>query len=118
MDKSFKDFCNDIAYVTDKESVVPCDLIVEEENFHSFITNMKEMSGRFDKLTLSYIQRAFENMGNVSDKIKEKCPDGDIPNNLIDKISQGVYGAHYKDLSDDKCRIINVLSIYYTISIN
>lgn len=118
MERNFIEFCNNVSYVTDKESVTPCDLIVEEESLHSFITNMKKMSGRFDTLTLSYIQRAFENMGNVSDKIMEKYPNGDIPNNLIDKISQGVYDAHYKDLSDDKCRIINVLSIYYTISIN
>lgn len=118
---TFTEFCDQISYVTeeDKKKVSATDTKpdnVDDSLLDLFINNMKKVKSKFDVFELSYIQKKFENIERaVEHGIKDKYPDGNIPDYIINRISKGLYETDYMNLSDDKCRIINVLSIYYTI---
>lgn len=109
----FKDFCNNTAVVKNKLSVDKTETI-DDPKLDKFIENIKNTLN--DNVELSYIQRVFSSTGTIIEKVSAKYPDGEIPNGLINKISQGLYEKPYAELDDSKCKIINVLSIYYSIS--
>lgn len=109
----FKQFCLNEAIVRDKLSVEK-DATIEDPKLDKFIENIKNTLN--DNVTLSYIQRAFTTTGDIVDKVSNKFPDGEIPNGIINKIAQRLYDKPYAECTDDNCKIINVLSIYYSIS--
>lgn len=110
---SFKEFCLNEAVVKDKLSVDKSDTI-DDPKLDKFITNIKNTLN--DNVELSYIQRAFTTVGDIISKVSNKYPDGEIPNGIINKIALGLYNKPYAECIDDECKIINVLSIYYSIS--
>ena len=111
---TFKEFCQETAVVINKESVAR-DATIEDDRLDKFIANMKNSYS--ENVTLSYIQKTVNvNPGDIVDKVSAKYSDGDIPNGLINKIAIGLFGKPYADLVDADCKIINVLSLYYTIS--
>jgi len=109
----FKDFCNNTAVVKNKLLVDKTETI-DDPKLDKFITNIKNTLN--DNVELSYIQRAFSSTGEIIEKVSAKYPDGEIPNGILNKISIGLYDKPYAELDDAKCKIINVLSIYYSIS--
>lgn len=118
MYNSFMQFCDDTAMVKDKIIVGRDATFDDGEVFRLFVENMKKQVSRFDKISMSYIQGTFSSPGELVTKISAKYPDGEIPNGLLNTLSKELYGKAYVDASDLECKIINVLSIYYTISNN
>lgn len=114
---SFTNFCESIAMVKGKDSVDKTGTY-SDEKFDLFVKNMKSQCSRFDKISMSYIQTALAAPGSIIDKVSSKYPDGDIPDELINALTMGLYGKAYADASETECKIINVLAIYYTISNN
>ena len=111
---TFKEFCQETAVVIGKDKV-DRDATIDDARLDKFIANMK--NSYKENVTLSYIQKTVNvNPGEIIDKVSAKYSDGDIPDGLINKIAIGLFGKPYADLVDEECKIINVLSIYYTIS--
>lgn len=116
---TFTEFCENIAIVKDVESFDK-EATYEDTRLTQFLLSLKISIPRFNSLELSYIQNAFSNTGEVSQKITAVYPDGEIPDGIINTIAKCVYGKDYSDdtLTETQRKIINVLSVYYVISIN
>lgn len=116
---TFSEFCENIGFERNFEGV---DKTLEstDSKLMTFIENMKQYAKRFDSLALTFIQRAFDNSNDVSQKITSVYPDGEIPDEIINTISLKLFEKAYSDpeLGSLNRKIINALSVYYVISIN
>lgn len=115
----FQEFCNRIT--TD---AVLGDIISTESSTdiperykaptETLITILKNKRKRFDSINVPFVESVFEQ--NYLGILKEKMgPDADIPDSIIIRLSEGIFGEKPNGLNVDQQAIIKVLATYICI---
>ena len=119
--KSFQEFANKIT-VCNGEDTDPTNTHIPEEYIdpmNNIIENLKIHVGYFDKINIGYIEDVFNDI-NVPELLYNKTmddtlPDGDIPDGLINKLSEELFGLDYCVISCDDQAIIKTLALYIIV---
>lgn len=111
----FKEFCKQKATIgkidnISDSTVVPVEYAVAVE---SLITIMKNKLDVLDNINVPFIEAAFE--CDYESILDNKLEDGDVPDGIINRLSEGLYGKSTLDLNEDEQEIIKVLSVYICI---
>ena len=119
--KSFQEFANRITVCNGKTTDLTDTNIPREcvDPMNNIIENLKIHVGYFDKINISYIENVFEDI-NVPELLYNKTmdgtlPDGDIPDGLINKLSEELFSLDYDMISCDEQAIIKTLALYIIV---
>ena len=114
--ENFKQFCINITnpnlpdVMTDES-----DYEMEDSRIIDNITaDIRNKLGFIDRISVPYIEGRFDELDNVG-KILELTDNEDIPDELMNLISDKVYDKPFNSLSNDERSIIAVLSVYILI---
>ena len=78
------------------------------------ITMLKNKRNRFDAINVPFVETVFDN--DWHSVLAEKIgPDGDIPDAIIIRLSEGIFGESPIDLNVGQQSIIKVLATYICI---
>ena len=108
-------------YVKSEKFEVPDDTSpnVPDEYIEKVIgTNrlLKSSARRLGNLEFPSIESKLNSV-DVDTTVKEKLGCDDLPNEVIQALSMGIYEKLYSELTEDECSIIKLLSVYIIISI-
>jgi hypothetical protein len=111
----FKEFCLTKATtspfnITDVEINIPERYKTPTESMIEIMKNKIEI---LDKINIPFIESAFDQ--NYVTILKEKLPDGEVPEGIIIRLSDGLYGCHPSKLNEVDGAIIKVLTTYICI---
>lgn len=118
---TFQEFCDKT--VSNLGVNLKTDSTKIEERFRSIADNIvrefKTKTKRLGSMKLDYITDAFnkyssEELGNV---LHEKTEDDDIPDELFNYLSSGLYKMKYEDMEVSQKNIIAVFAIYIILQI-
>ena len=81
------------------------------------ISSMKNKADIFDKINIAYIEAVFNEMteDKLMNKLDMRFDEGEIPDGIINKLSEGIFKCKPIELTDDQRAIIKVLTIYICI---
>lgn len=77
------------------------------------IKNMKIKRDILDRVSVPYVENAFS--GDYKSILDEKLEDGEVPDSMIEYLSDGIFGKKINDLEYNQRAIIKVLSVYICI---
>lgn len=107
----YAEFCQDISV-----PVTITDVMEYPDKYSKsvelFLSQIKPKWKRIDSLSLDYIQREFNNMGIVKNKLEILLDDDDIPDGLLNTLSMELFGDKYNNLVNNNKTIINVTAVY------
>lgn len=111
----FKEFCLSKATkkpfdLKDTEVTVPERYKVPTE---SMITIMKNKVDILDRINIPFIESAFDD--DYVTILKEKLPDGEVPEWIVRRLTEGLYGKYPSMLDEAEQAIIKVLTTYICI---
>ena len=114
--ENFKQFCINITN-PNLPDVISDDMDFEIEDtriIDNVTTDVRNKLEFIDRISVPYIEGRFDKLDNVG-KILEFTNNEDIPDNLLNLISNKVYNKPFNSLSNDERSIIAVLSVYILI---
>ena len=80
------------------------------------IADMKNKAEIFDRINVPYVEAAFDQKDlEISTMLNDKLDDDDIPDGIINKLSEGIFKCKPTELTDQQAVIIKVLSVYICI---
>jgi len=82
---------------------------------NSLIEIMKPKMDKLDKISIKFIENYFEDIDTVSELIESHTINGEIPDSIINKLSESLYGRLPDELTDGEQIIIKVLACYICI---
>ncbi len=110
----FEQFCLNKA---SKLTLDPTDDMTIPERYQkpveSLITILKNKVDIFDRINVPFVEAAFDN--NFEEILNEKLENGEVPDGIIRRLSDGLYHEYPSRLSDTQQAIIKVLSVYICI---
>lgn len=114
---NFQEFCNSLAnnqLIVDAlpESV---DTFGLETRVNAMIAIMENKVNILDKIHVDFIQSAMADMSVVEKKLKQ-FNDGDVPDYVLIRLSDGLYGKQFNELTICQQNIIKILAVYICIS--
>lgn len=114
--ENFRQFCINITnpeipdtFTTECE----CDASMVS-SIDTITTDIKRKINFLDNVSIPYIESRFEKLDKL-EKIFDYMEIDDIPDTLMNYVSDKVYGVIFNQLSNDKRSIIAVLSVYILI---
>lgn len=109
---SFLDFCRRTASHNDAVPATSDTTLSEElkKRVDVLVNLMKNKLEIVDRVTIPFIEATFD--GDVISALDSKTEDGEVPDELINALSEKLYEKEFEQLSDDERSIINVLSCY------
>lgn len=121
-DMTFQQFCDNIALdmevspVTDSTMITNPAILSITSNIINDLASKKNRLGNM-KVTYvtSYLEKFTED--ELSAELHKKTVDDEIPDELINRLSSGIYGVKYDELSAQQKNIIKVLAIYIILQI-
>lgn len=121
-DMTFQQFCDNIALdmevspVTDSTMITNPAILSITSNIINDLASKKNKLGNM-KVTYvtSYLEKFTED--ELSAELHKKTVDDEIPDELINRLSSGIYGVKYDELSAQQKNIIKVLAIYIILQI-
>lgn len=114
----FLTYCKKIA--TNDHVVITDDRNVPEQ--YEQVTNvtisiLKPKMSRLDRIEIPFITAKLNSCKTITDIIEEKLNGDDVPDGILNTLSDGLYGKSFNDLTIDEQSIIKVVGIYLIISI-
>lgn len=112
---AFREFCERLATeipITITETEALTGKYLEPANVT--INLLKNKVDRFDSVKVPYVEAVFDDK-EWETKLNEKCPDGEIPDELINHLSIGIFKESPSSLEVWQQAIIKVLSTYICI---
>lgn len=79
----------------------------------SMVSMMKNKRDIFDRINVPFVEMGFE--GDYEKTLEEKLPDGEVPDGIIKRLAEGIFGKMPSQLDDNQSAIIKVLSTYICI---
>lgn len=117
MANTFKDKCINIAskgIVTIESN--SCEIPEKYKTpVSSLITIMRNKMSILDKITIKFIEEAFDDMDKVQKALDENTENGEIPDGIINHLSIELYHKSFNGLTEEEQAIIKVLSCYLCI---
>lgn len=117
MAHTFKDKCINIA--SDEMLTVDTSITEYPDKYetplNSLIIIMKNKMEILDKISIKFIESAFDNMSSVQEALDKNTDKGEIPDGIINKLSTELYHISFNDLTQEQQAIIKVLSCYLCI---
>lgn len=114
---NFQEFCKKTAsknVISIDKTITNC---VLDERYkvavESLVAIMKNKMGILDKVSVPFIEAAFDE--DYTSILKEKYPEGDIPEEIMVYLSEALYHTHPSVLDEVKSSIIKVLTTYICI---
>lgn len=104
---------NDHVVITDDRNVPE----QYEQVTNVTITILKPKMSRLDRIEIPFINAKLNSYETISDVIEEKLNGDDVPDGILNTLSDGLYGKSFNDLTIDEQSIIKVVGIYLIISI-
>lgn len=119
---SFQQFCdkisNNLDVIPESDSIYLANksLISIANNI---IRDFKNKTTRLDSLKMTYIVAAFDKYDEEDfyEELHRKTVDDEIPDELINYLSSGIYKMKYADMTTQQKNIIKVLAIYIILQI-
>ena len=114
----FTKFCKLIA-TPGKMMIDPnCKTVPEKyrERLHRLIKMLQPEMGMLDKIQVSFVETAMEDITYVTARLNETCG-GDIPDAIINELALNLYYRAFNKITEDEQSIIKVLAVYLCIQI-
>ena len=131
-EEPFAAFCNRIAAkinvkIPNGNYTLPVEYRNSADKLLAVLKNKKQT---FPEYPIGFIQREFENMDYVLERLESKLEDGEIPDSVLTFFAYGLYSTFdkdgkpipgktvgYNDLMDVLQNIIKVVSVYFMLQI-
>ena len=81
------------------------------------INILKPKMSRIDRIEIPFITAKLNSYETITDVLDEKLDGGDVPDGILNTLSEGLYSKSFNDLSIDEQSIIKVVGIYLIVSI-
>lgn len=81
------------------------------------INILKPKMSRIDRIEIPFIMAKLNSYETITDVLDEKLDGGDVPDGILNTLSEGLYSKSFNDLSIDEQSIIKVVGIYLIVSI-
>lgn len=83
----------------------------------ALIKDLKPKKNIFNKINVLYVEPIFDGSYNIdiASELDEKLDDGEIPDGIINALSEGIFGNKPSVLTDKQQAIIKVLAVYICI---
>lgn len=110
---NFDTFCEHLAterHVDITDSVDVPDQYIEPVNV--LVNIMKPKMNRLKKISIPFIESQFDDIDTVCDVLDTKTNNKDIPDGIINALSNALYCVKFNDLNNKDQAIIKVLSCY------
>lgn len=76
------------------------------------LTQVKNKINRADTIHIGFIQREFDNLTELGEKLKEVTTDGEIDEGVLLYFSYNLFKDHINNLTNEQQNIIKVLACY------
>ena len=116
MGLKFTDFCRKTVTSTQlTEVTASTDIPIKYvKPLDVLIKDMKKKVDIFDKINIPYVEAAFDG-NDIVKKLDRELVDGEIPDGIINKLSEGIFERKPAELTDVQGTIIKVLAVYICI---
>jgi len=114
----FQEFCNRITSDAPLSELISAEPAEIPERYKSptevLITMLKNKRNRFDSINVPFVESVFEQdyLGILKDKLG---PDAEVPDSIVIRLSEGIFGENPIGLNVDQQAIIKVLATYICI---
>ena len=121
-DQTFQQFCDNIALDIEVSPTTDSTMITNPKILSitsNIINDLSVKKNRLGNMKVTYVTAYLENFteDELSAELHKKTVDDEIPDELINRLSSGIYGVKYDELSAQQKNIIKVLAIYIILQI-
>ena len=119
---NFQQFCDNIALDIDISPTTDSTMITNPKILSitsNIINDLSAKKNRLGNMKVTYVTAYLEKFteDELSAELHKKTVDDEIPDELINRLSSGIYGVKYDELSAQQKNIIKVLAIYIILQI-
>lgn len=121
-DMTFQQFCDNITLDMEVSPTTDSTMITNPKILSitsNIINDLSAKKNRLGSMKVTYVTAYLENFteDELSTELHKKTVDDEIPDELINRLSSGIYGVKYDELSAQQKNIIKVLAIYIILQI-
>ena len=119
---TFQQFCDNITLDMEVSPTTDSTMITNPKILSitsNIINDLSAKKNRLGNMKVTYVTAYLENFteDELSAELHKKTVDDEIPDELINRLSSGIYGVKYDELSAQQKNIIKVLAIYIILQI-